>query len=677
MRSHGTGFVLLNFPDQKFGLIGERNPRKISHLRRAEKASNDAFRKAVTTVVHSQPWASEITGAAGFETDGSLVSNDWANGHQDYERIIRGMDEAGVPGSGAGRSDLYGRVIDELYPKAYAVFKEFSEREGWGYPGPTPAELKAGPRFSLSFKPADGAERTGFEPTATTRAFRGVRRAPPAVGKGQSAETNIARDRAARERANVTDGTELEGDGLRFEAFFETVANGANPAYIPVRPYKPAIPLGKSAQAFKEERNKHRGNFDDHIAASIPGFDEVQAIVGDAILGAYPNGATVLDIGASEGAFIKALGVLSKGKITSDAIDPNPAMAQKFSEISQVPGTAYYPDAFSSAEKAGKYAWTDKNGKDIYFFNPKGKTYDVVHEAMVFQFIDNGRNAQVTRVKELMKPDGIAIFEEKYGDLKARYDNNEAKKDREWKLNFFTLEQIEQKRRDVLQTGEDAVEGMTDLQVAWWEMEDVLKKHFKHVAQFWDSGNFRGYVGSDSNEALENFISNMQSTDTKFANENTPARVTDAPSGGNLRAEDGRNTVRFNGEVRAIPQYGDTQEGAVSLRGVHYSREPRESLSSKYYGTGMRGAEAVRLAAAVNKELRQRIHFYIDEGAGIRPESSVGYNRPTVQLNNLNDIQADPRGLKAKPDANEPVTFNGIEAAVMAATDRKSKPPYG
>lgn len=47
------------------------------------------------------------------------------------------------------------------------------------------------------------------------------------------------------------------------------------------------------------------------------------------------------------------------------------------------------------------------------------------------------------------------------------------------------------------------------------------------------------------------------------------------------------------GQRAAEPAAG-AREGAVSLTGVHYSREQRQSLDGRYYGTGIKGAEQER-----------------------------------------------------------------------------------
>jgi hypothetical protein len=125
-------------------------------------------------------------------------------------------------------------------------------------------------------------------------------------------------------------------------------------------------------------RAKYRGNFDAHIAASIPGFDEIQAIVGDALIKTFgQRGAEMLDIGTSEGALIKAIAEGSKGNIRSVGIDPNKSMADTFYTKPQAKGASFSLAAFGSAQDAGKEAWREDDGTIIYTFDPAGRTFDV------------------------------------------------------------------------------------------------------------------------------------------------------------------------------------------------------------------------------------------------------------------------------------------------------------
>jgi hypothetical protein len=108
--------------------------------------------------------------------------------------------------------------------------------------------------------------------------------------------------------------------------------------------------------------------------------------------------------------------------------------------------------------------------------------------------------------------------------------------------------------------------------------------------------------------------------------------------------------------------YGTAREGAhPPLMAYHFSRQPRTTLTSGAYGTGLQGAEMARLEGA-DPRLKQRIYFYIDRGTGINPEAGVGGYAHSVTLNNVYDADADP--LRLLRDAGG---FNNFELAVIKA----------
>jgi Inorganic Pyrophosphatase/Mannosyl-glycoprotein endo-beta-N-acetylglucosaminidase len=114
--------------------------------------------------------------------------------------------------------------------------------------------------------------------------------------------------------------------------------------------------------------------------------------------------------------------------------------------------------------------------------------------------------------------------------------------------------------------------------------------------------------------------------------------------------------------------YGEPRPGAVSVTGYHYSRQPRNRLSSAFYGTGLQGAERDRLERPDAKDIRPRIHFYVDVGNGVRPESGVGGSPHKLTMHNLYDANQDPMGLvrDAQPQGDEP-RANAWERAILQA----------
>jgi len=83
--------------------------------------------------------------------------------------------------------------------------------------------------------------------------------------------------------------------------------------------------------------------------------------------------------------------------------------------------------------------------------------------------------------------------------------------------------------------------------------------------------------------------------------------------------------------------FNDRKEDAVSYAGSHYGKTKTNILSGGYYGTGLKGAEAKRLAQAQDPRIGRRIYFYIPRANGTMPmrESGVGNHVYTQKFDNI------------------------------------------
>jgi len=304
-----------------------------------------------------------------------------------------------------------------------------------------------------------------------------------------------------------------EKDGRAFKNFFSNVVNGLIGKSDTGVEYTPVIQGRDDLAEFAVEYGDHRGNFDDHITFSIPGYKEVQMAVGNAITEVFGPTASLLDIGASQGSFGKT--ITSLGGPQTVSMDPNPDMARSFDEISQVPGATYSMTGFSQAEQEGVYLGWKEGDVPIVGFTPD-RQFDVVHEAMTFQFIENDRPNQIARMKELMKPDGVLIIEEKFHNDK--WDANETKKDKEHKSKYFHPKDMTEKAKEIL---EGMNKNMTDVD----HIEEILTEEFDHVVQFWDSGNFRGYIASNNVDKVDQLVDSIGDVSSEFSTIKTPREV--------------------------------------------------------------------------------------------------------------------------------------------------------
>lgn len=82
---------------------------------------------------------------------------------------------------------------------------------------------------------------------------------------------------------------------------------------------------------------------------------------------------------------------------------------------------------------------------------------------------------------------------------------------------------------------------------------------------------------------------------------------------------------------------------AQAVRGVHFGNAPDlTELDPERYGSGLKGAEASRLADA--PDIRPRSYFYLDDRA--KGERGTGPYRYQAELKDLYDLTADPLGIR-------------------------------
>jgi len=520
------------------------NNRKVRVLNFSGQHEEDqrGFHRVVDSVISKATPDTHTATKRVFASDGNLVENDWKvdkNGENYKQRL-----------SAAGRPDVHEFVSSVLAPRLEAVDREFAEKHG----------LKTDPQLEQSIRAPQAVQQDVGRGTSDIFG-KNVPRPRQAFSKGGDATPTSQDNPEGMEGVPEERSSDLLGNGRNFTGFFSNITSGLTGAPASKDAYKPAFDIS-GISPFSQEYHKHLGKFDDHIGMSIPSFRETQQAVGHAIAKTFPEGGDMIDIGASEGALNKSISALTGGRMRTVALDPNPSMENSFNSISKVPGAEYVVGAYGNKEDEGKTAWNeddilhDKNGvprpnpyagMPIKYYTPDRK-FDVAHEAMVFQFMNGNRHAQVARAKELLHPHGILINEQKFvpgeGLTSDEFAANEAKKDA-YKEKFFTKEDIAKKAAAILHGKQDefaaeqkakesAVVGMHDLQVPPGEMERVLKKHFKHVAQIWDSGNFKGYASSDSPEHLNRFLSHLPNMNSEFSTVKTPRKVESDTTGNDV-----------------------------------------------------------------------------------------------------------------------------------------------
>lgn len=134
------------------------------------------------------------------------------------------------------------------------------------------------------------------------------------------------------------------------------------------------------------------------------------------------------------------------------------------------------------------------------------------------------------------------------------------------------------------------------------------------------------------------------------------------PHGERNRTAKTEDTVFAEQKIGLLPEWVSNEGAAdaLTVRGVHFSKQRREVLSGKHAGTGLPGAESKRLKYATDPRLKSRVYFYVDEGQGVRPEQGLGQQVHEATLENMYDATANPLGLDRKD-------LNDFESAVLDA----------
>jgi len=316
--------------------------------------------------------------------------------------------------------------------------------------------------------------------------------------------------------------------GKHFDKFFTDVTQG-NQTYVPQAEHKPVFDMAEH-QDWTQAREQHHGNFDKHIKTSIPTFGEIQDKKGHAIVKAFGDREIdMLDIGGSEGSFARTISHLTKGKVRTEVLDPNDAMHDFYKSKPETPGSTYTKAAFMKG-------WMNDDGSRMGELNSKTTTkrYDIIHEAMAFQFISNQRGSQVDEVKALLKPGGLFLTEQKLKN--DNWDENEKFKDTHHKDLYYSKAALAQKDKVVAfaaekkpafaqDKDEEEAVGMVNNMVHHDEYERTLGSKFAVVYQYWDSGNFKGYAASDQGFMVQKFLAALGPVQNKFATVELPRKI--------------------------------------------------------------------------------------------------------------------------------------------------------
>lgn len=235
-----------------------------------------------------------------------------------------------------------------------------------------------------------------------------------------------------------------------------------------------------------------------HFLASVPYVLEELARVGVALTRLAHARRThqgqrfsFFEVDAFDGSNGRALAHHARGLVQTLTCSPNRANQLAFDQFALPERSMFYPHSFFKVSPPLLSSAP---------YQRFAEGFDYLYETAAFQFYTQDRDAQLSHIKPLLKAGGLAFFLEKLNHTDPQeYRRREALKDDAFKTHYFTAEQIEWKRKQML-------EQMQTGQVCRDDLVAALQRHFKHVYLLWNSTNFYEFVASDDQQHIEHFI---------------------------------------------------------------------------------------------------------------------------------------------------------------------------
>jgi hypothetical protein len=284
--------------------------------------------------------------------------------------------------------------------------------------------------------------------------------------------------------------------------YFEKIA-----AKIDQIPSKKVEPLAgflqsKINQDYYKIFQKNRGTFFEHAFASIPFVLEEHCRVNIALhrFAEFRKNKlndssplTLYELSAADGTNARTLAEFSEGCIKTLTDTPNEANGINFEKLCSHDHSHIYIGPFADITP-GYLLERD----DLPYF---WEGFDIIQEPAVFQMYGKNRTEQIAYVRRLLKQDGLFFMMEKlvHPDPEE-YIRREKLKDEVFKSNYFTQDQIDKKKTNILHE-------MREGQVSYEYLLDAIKDNFKYAWLIWNSANFYEIVASDSLDNLTEFIS--------------------------------------------------------------------------------------------------------------------------------------------------------------------------
>ncbi|MET0404134.1 MAG: hypothetical protein ABW123_17105 [Cystobacter sp.] len=236
-----------------------------------------------------------------------------------------------------------------------------------------------------------------------------------------------------------------------------------------------------------------------HFLASVPCILEELSHVGVALTRLSEERAkgsartfTFYEADAFDGSNGRTLASFARGRIKTFTNSPNKANEEHFHKFADPRLSKFYAGSFLHVDAALL------SSRPEYAEFAQG--FDYIYETAAFQFYEKDRDNQIGQLAKLLKDDGLLFLLEKLNHPDPEeYERRERAKDEKHKSLYFTREEIEWKKQQMLAQ-------MHNGQVDFETLAASLSRHFKHVYLIWNGTNFHEFVASNDREVIERFI---------------------------------------------------------------------------------------------------------------------------------------------------------------------------
>jgi hypothetical protein len=257
-----------------------------------------------------------------------------------------------------------------------------------------------------------------------------------------------------------------------------------------------------TALKFYRTQKERFGVFGHHFIASVPYGLQEWARLGSAIqlYLAQLNKKTGVpstfhSSGSAEGVIARTVAELGEGKIYTLTNSSTAANEAEFYRRGAVEQARFF---------AGPYFDIDPELLSSHQnLEPFKEGFDIVYEDTCFQMHAKNRAEQVAWICQNMRDDGLFICLEKcLLEDHVEYQRRENQKDDDFKIRYFSSQQIAEKKTSILQD-------MQTGQVLMSDLVEGIAATLKHVAVTWNSGNFYTIVASNDPKKVQEFCGYM------------------------------------------------------------------------------------------------------------------------------------------------------------------------